>query len=445
MRVGKLISALLVALVTLFSCTLDDNFRSGVSGEGTGSRRTDDRLPTPEVRHVMVMVAAGFNSLSSYIKDDMNELAQGYLPEGTSRSQDVLLVLSRFPQNFGGYSTPTPVTLYRLYAGPDGAAVRDTLYQWDPSVHLCDASTIREALELIADRFPAKGYGVVFSSHASGWLPSGYYNDPAAYESAHGGEEIPDEGIFSARSLRARQEVFPPISAYPAVKSIGQDRDGTQSIEMELGQLAGAIPMHLEYLLFDACLNGCVEVAYAFKDVADVVGFSPTEVLANGFDYLKLARHLLRPELDPVAVCKDYFAFYDAQTGSNRSATITVVAPARMDALAAVCRQLFDKYREQIQVLPGAKVQGYFRFNRHYFYDLRDVLVQAGITEEETAQLDQALSECILYKASTPQFIGMSMLRVSGLSMYLPSMGTPLLDNFYKEQIAWNQVTELVQ
>ena len=227
------------------------------------------------------------------------------------------------------------------------------------------------------------------------------------------------------------------------MKSLGQDKDG--SVEMELKDFADAIPMHLDYILLDACLSGCVEVAYAFKDKADLIGFSQTEVLANGFDYTTLTNYLLGSKTDPVGVCKAYFSFYDMQTGSNRSATISVVDLQRIDTLAQVCGKLFAKYHEQIRTLSAAGIQGYFRYDRHYFYDLKDILVHAGITAQEEAELDRALEECLVYKAATDHFLSIDINTYCGLSMYLPSRGTPLLDSFYKENIAWNAATGLVE
>ncbi len=143
-------------------------------------------------------------------------------------------------------------------------------------------------------------------------------------------------------------------------------------------------------------------------------------------------------------VCREYFEFYDSQSGSARSATITAVDTRRLDALADVCSSLFEKYRTAILSLDGKTVQGYFRYDKHFFYDLKDILVQAGITPEEEAQLDAALSACILYQAATPYFLGIPLERVCGLSMYLPSMGTAFLNQFYKDQMAWNDATYLV-
>ena len=100
------------------------------------------------------------------------------------------------------------------------------------------------------------------------------------------------------------------------------------------------------------------------------------------FDYKNITTHLFARPLDPVEVCREYFAYYNAQSGSSRSATITAVDTRKMDALEAVCKELFEAYRPILKTMSGSNVQGYFRYDRHYFYDLRDILVQAGISEQ---------------------------------------------------------------
>ena len=432
MVTGRRFALILPFLLLVFSCSRNGDFDPlPCSGEGSGAVETNEsRLPSAVNGRVMIMVSAGYNSLKSYLEEDLEELASGYLPPvGSYAGKDVLLVLSRL--------TEAPPALYRMYKGRDGLVRRDTLKVWPAGSRMADPAVFRSALEMARDRFPSNSYGMVFSSHASGWLPAGYYNDPAAYERAH------TPGSRALRDWRPVQLEFPAIDPYPAVKSLGQDRDG--ELEMELRDFAEAIPMHLDYLLFDACLAGCVEVAYALKEKADLIGFSQTEVLANGFDYTTLANYLLEGESDPTGVCKAYFDYYDRQTGSNRSATISVVDLRRIDALAQVCKGLFSKYQERIHTLSAAGIQGYFRFDRHYFYDLKDILVKAGITPEEEAQLDDALNTCIVYKAATDHFLSIDINTFSGLSMYLPSRGTTLLDAFYKENMAWNAATGLVE
>ena len=416
--VKRLIRTLLAVLLVATACSKDAGFEMGISGADSASRSSSERAYSMPSRRVMVMISAGYNSLSGYLSEDLKDLESGYLPEGTYFNADVLLVLARLPKSAGDYASPSAPVLYRLWANRSGEVQRDTIQIWGGDTQLCTRETIHEALSTTQKKYPAQSYGVVFSSHGSGWLPSGYYTDPSKFEPSSG----------SLWSLR----------------SIGQDKTPTGGTEMSLEDFADAIPMHLDYCLIDACLSGCVEVAHALKGKADIVGFSPTEVLADGFDYKNITTHLFARPLDPVEVCREYFAYYNAQSGSSRSATITAVDTRKMDALEAVCKELFEAYRPILKTMSGSNVQGYFRYDRHYFYDLRDILVQAGISEQEKARLDAALSQFIVYQAATDYFLSIPLKRVCGLSMYLPSMGSTYLNKYYKENISWNQATELV-
>ncbi len=416
--VKRLIWTLLAVLLVATACSKDAGFEMGISGADSASRSSSERGYSMPSRRVMVMISAGYNSLSGYLSEDLKDLESGYIPEGTYFNSDVLLVLARLPKSAGDYASPSAPVLYRLWANRSGEVQRDTIQVWGGDTQLCTRETIHEALSTTQKKYPAQSYGVVFSSHGSGWLPSGYYTDPSKFEPSSG----------SLWSLR----------------SIGQDKTPTGGTEMSLEDFADAIPMHLDYCLIDACLSGCVEVAHALKGKADIVGFSPTEVLADGFDYKNITTHLFARPLDPVEVCREYFAYYNAQSGSNRSATITAVDTRKMDALEAVCKELFEAYRPILKTMSGGNVQGYFRYDRHYFYDLRDILVQAGISEQEKARLDAALSQFIVYQAATDYFLSIPLKRVCGLSMYLPSMGSTYLNKYYKENISWNQATELV-
>jgi hypothetical protein len=190
---------------------------------------------------------------------------------------------------------------------------------------------------------------------------------------------------------------------------------------------------------------GGVEVAYELKGKCGTVGFSQTEVLAEGFDYKTLTEHLLGSESpDPQAVCEDYFLQYDIQSGVYRSATISMVDCSKMEPLADICRTLFEKYKSNITVLNPDEIQRYYRYDYHWFYDLKDIIIHAGATEEELKNLQDALDECIVYKACTPEFMGSFAIDIySGLSMYLPCNGSVELDKYYKT-LQWNIDTKLV-
>ena len=454
MRRSFVIFAVLAFLV---SCTRDDNF-SFKRSDNTGlaaSWVSETRVESDYTRNVMLLYSAGFNTLASYLDEDIRELDLGFVPEKGNKADHILLVYSKLTsrnadsgsltQNF---KVPTESVLFRIYK-ESGKVVHDTLKVWGTDVDACNPQTLHDVLQFVYDRFPAKGYGMIFSSHATGWLPSGYYADPSKFEgqSYNGGIEWAPSG-----RRMATQGSYPEIRPLLPVKSIGQDNIPDAPLEMELDDFANAIPFRLDYIILDACLSGCVEVAYQLRGKADVIGFSQTEVLADGFEYPTIAGCLLKNDPDPVLVCRNYFEYYDTYLERNpgarsdyRSATISAIDTRKMDALAEVCKSLFEKYREQIKSLNGYKVQGFFQYQRHYFYDLKDVLVKAGMTSEEQAALDAALDQCVLYKAATDHFLSIKINTDCGLSMYLPSMGSTYLDGFYQSRIAWNGATELVK
>lgn len=450
----KRLSVILLVLVALVSCQRDKYF-SFESNEPSGSADSwaaKTRVESEETRSVMLLYSAGFNSLAEYLWKNIQELEEGFVPERKSRADHILLVYSRLTEmnSYGypgtDYKTPTKSALFRMYK-QDGKVVKDTIRVWGEEVNASDPQTLREVCQTMYHYFPAKSYGMVFTSHASGWLPAGYYNDPRVFENSS--TTIWKRSASSGRN----QKYFPPIEeSVPAVKSFGQDNIPGNAVEMDLDAFANAIPFHLDYLLIDACLSGCVEVAYQFKGKADIVGFSQTEVLAEGFDYKALTTSLLKNTPDPVQVCKDYFNFYDTYlernpgaSAQNRSATISVIDTREMEPLAEICKTLFEKYRTTLKTMSGNYVQGYFRYDRHFFYDLKDILVKAGITAQEKAALQAALDRCVVYKAATDYFLSVRITTACGLSMYLPSKGSDFLDEFYLNHMAWNGATLLVK
>lgn len=426
----RLSVAAVIACLSLVSCNKDRRHR----GE--------------DYDKVMIMYSAGFNSLSTYLREDIEDLKKGYLP--SRNSKNALVLISKLPENNDYWTKTSPYVIRMTREKVHGKYVArmDTLTSLDAGAVLADAANTRRLLEYVRDNFPSKSYGMVLSSHATGWLPADYFANPGKYD-----------GGGSAWLRRGNQErggngLRPYVERYhdpslPAVKSVTQEVEviggRKYSHEMEIEEFVDAIPMHLDYLLFDACLMGGIEVAYACKDVADIVAFSQTEVLADGYDYTDIGHHLLERSVpDPSSVCSDFFEQYDKREGTNRSATVSMVDCSKVEDIAKVCSTLFGKYREKIRTLKSSAVQGYFYDpDLHWHFDLYDIVAKAGATADELATLQAALDASILYKAATPSFFNLKLDVTSGYSMYLPSAGSPYLDDFYRT-LGWNKATGLV-
>ena len=421
---GKRLIPILLTIL-LMSCTR----------EGFDITLSTGPIGTGPDRKVMLLYEAGFNSLSGDLAANIRTLREGYLP-GDAWDDDILLVFSHLYGKSGSRVQDTAPILTRMYLS-HGERVVDTLKVWPAGTPAANAAMVNEVFNWVRETFPASSYGAVLSSHATGWLPDGYFNNPKKYEG--GGRS-------------------PSVWATAPLRTFGQEyyASGTKVEEIELKDLAEAIPYKLDYILFDACLMGTVEAVWELRNTCSFMAVSPCEIPASGFDYSTLAEHLLKPEVpDLKGACEAYYQRY--KDDSVYGATITMVDCAALQGLADACRPLFERYRSAIRNLDGSKVQVYDRLvgSKDYlaFFDMKDLLREAGATASELAAVQDALDAAYVYEAHTSRFINVKLDRCCGLAMYLPAYpdyrsdiwhGTRFLDTFYKENVAWNEATLLV-
>jgi len=414
----------LAAALVLSSCDKDStsgDFDTRGISNNTG---TTPRVESEDTRSVFILYSAGYNTLSANLTEDIKDVLGNYLPlDIQSRADNVLLIYSQHRKD-GTYSRDNVESaLYRASADIDGKVQLDTLVRYGADVMSASATTINNVLEYVKKNFPAKSYGLLVTSHGTGWVPPGYYNTTEiTWES--------EEPKISPSSITQGQAgTFSDMSYY----------------EVDVKDFAEAIPMKLDYLLFDACLMGGIETAYELRNVCKTVGFSQTEIMAEGFNYTTLIGALLGSSTpDPVQVCKDAFAMYDTPAASAPYCTISAVDCSKLEPLAEVCADLFEKYRSSIASVNASSVQGYGRGTHHWYYDLRDILVKANASDEDMARFDEALAGCMLYNAATSYFLEIKINTHCGLSMYLPANGSSYLNTYYT-QFEWNKATKLVK
>ncbi|MBR4809344.1 MAG: hypothetical protein IK031_03585 [Bacteroidales bacterium] len=372
---------------------------------------TDFGADTLPLHRVTIMYAASFNSLSSEIATDIDEICASGLP--SRQSGDVFLVYSHMPWKYGYYSVPTEPVLFRAWADPDGTTHRDTLITYPSSDVSSSPGVMRKVLSDVKELFPAPHYGMVVSSHGLGWIPRDYHeNFGFVFDS------------FSTGAAGTKEFCIENV-------------DGSG---ININELPDALPMYFDFIIMDACLMGGIETAWEIKDRCRYLMFSPTEILSNGMVYDNMAKSLtnmVNPDVKSIA--KEYFDYYQSMPGVYQSATITLLDCTRLQPLADVCRKLVSIYRDAINGTNSGKVQAYFYNNLHWFFDLRDIFVQAGATEEEIAELDDALNYAILYTACTEWFLSeLRLERVCGLSMYKPYANLYELNDFYST-LSWNK------
>lgn len=402
--IHKWIIALLLPLMAV-SCS-DDILGVGYrnprnrynSGTGIAGRN-----PTENMRRTLLLYSAGYNNLSSALREDIDDICNGYLPEGNYGYCDNMFIFAHHSVSDRDYNTPVRPCLIKVYRNRDMETVMDTVAFWSTETSAADAGTLREVLEYVRDNYPSKEYGMIFSSHATGWLPSGF----------------------------------------PLEKSIGADYGN--DMEMDIKDFAAAIPMKMEYIIFDACLVGGIELAYELKDVSSRLVFSSEEILADGMVYTDIVKRLLGNDpSDLEGVALDYFNHYNSLQGTYRSALVSVVDCSGLDGLADACKEIFSRHKGQIPGINPNEVQR-LNFRTYKFYDLRDIVAHLADNEDELAPVDAALEKCIDFKAHTDYTLGSLKINTfSGLSMYLPGALSESTEEYlsgYYKDFLWNRAT----
>ena len=368
-------------------------------------------------RMVLVYMAAD-NNLAMFAKKNIEEMKKGdvpyYFDDG---SGDVLLV-------YADIAGEEP-RLMRLSKDRFGTVTEETLRVYEDQ-NSCSDSVMTDVLSYASALFPSMESGLVLWSHGTGWLPEGYYSNPM-YASSDGGAAY-------------QHHIVDPYA--DLVKSFGEDGGS----EMDIRALAKALPVHYSFILMDACLMGGIEVAYELRDCCDYFVGSAAEVLANGFPYEQVVGEFFDGERGLRNACRLFYEHYE-----DEGATVSMVDTRRLDALAYAGRAVFASKRGSIQDLDMSSIQGYYRMDRHWFYDLDDFIFQLTYAEDSALYEDfkEALDDAVVCKYTTDEFVlngypQFSINKFSGLSTYIPNPENPILDEYYRT-LAWNKAVMMVE
>ncbi len=356
-------------------------------------------------RRVVILYMAANNNLSSFAEHNITTLKEGFIP--AKESKDILLVYQHL--------TGKDPKLVRYYKANDGVVVEDIVSAYTDQ-NSANGDVLKAVLNKVKVIFPANEYGLILWSHATGWLPQGYFNSTSALA----------------------QHAFMDDPYKDIVKSFGEDR----GVEMEVKELKGSLPFKLSFILFDCCFMGGIETIYELRDKADYIVASPTEILAYGFPYNEIMNSLFKTTLDLEETCQLFYDYYNNQSGVHKSATISIYKTDQLKQLADVCKTIFTNNRSKIATLNMSQVQPYFRLNKRWFWDLGN-LMELIATPSEYQTFNTALNKVIVARWNTPFFIDLEIKRYSGISTYIQNPENSFLDMFYKG-FDWNSASGMV-
>lgn len=365
----------------------------------------DPDLPT---RTILVWLG-GDNNLSAETDQKIEALRQGWTWTGNK-----CLIYRDSPEGAqllrlrgGCQVSPTPyVETVREY-GPENSA---------------SAATFARVVREVAEEYPADSYGLVFFSHASGWLPAGTLEKPAKQ-----------------------------------FHSIGVDTGGGTRAEMEIADFAAAIPDGMfDFIVFETCLTASVEVAYELRGKTDYMLASAAEIVSPGFTpvYPSALRLLCNTAVDVRTSLEAFGQAYMNHVmtyypGARRSALMSLVDVREISPLAARTQEAYPIYYPDNA--PDLLHLQHFDRPGSYgdspalprFFDLDEwieAIAEPGAYRAFRAQLDRT----VVWKAATETFLegqnGFSVRRHCGLTTYIEQEAFPGLNDAYRES-AWYKAT----
>ena len=171
-------SVLVATLVASAACSglYEENFYANDYHPELSRSDSTILADTPNVRRVFVLFSFGYNNLSYDLKEDIEDVIASGVPE-YGFDENVVLVLSQNLPNGYSYSQPSAPVLTHIYSRGE-EIIRDTLKVYADTTVAARKAVVEDVLTIAKDRFPAKRYGILMSSHGTGWAPQGYCYSP---------------------------------------------------------------------------------------------------------------------------------------------------------------------------------------------------------------------------------------------------------------------------
>lgn len=344
---------------------------------------------TPE-RTVLIYIV-GENSLSNLVKDDINEIKEGWEMVDKDHNYNLMIYVDT-------YETPR---LSKIVIGANGKAEEQVIHAYTEQNSL-DPNVMKQVMTEAFGEKPAPHNGLVLWSHGEGWIPGSTAN----------------------------------------ARWWGQDGNVFMDIK-DLREAIKASCPHLDYILFDACFMSSVETYYELQDCADYLVSSPGEIPGPGAPYQVVVPAMFKTTgIAGVNVADAYYQFYKATYDYSRGNSnyhwtagvgLSVIKSSEMNQLAAATTNILPKYITDKQAPAYNKVQCYDgRKSYLYYYDMdRFIFYMTGGNEDYT-EWRKAFDKAVVYWETTEsifagsapgQYIDLDM-EVGGLSTFIPKINT---------------------
>jgi len=375
----------------------------------TGCKESSDEPVQRHAKTTLLVYMAACNSLGAqgYDEADPAEM-RAAIAKNVLGNDKRLLVFHA--------ASDAPARLIELTA--KGDVVLKT-YSDDDGLLSVSGQRLSGVIDDVRALAPADKLGLVLWSHGNGWLQNGMSEQRATATMAGAGMS-PASGLFGNARLQRGENgsEMPDIVSVSPVFSWGEDHGRTMNITTLASALSGK---DLSYIYFDCCYMASAEVAYQLRDVTPLIVASATELPVDGMPYDVNLSFLLADTPDLVSAAKNTFDFYNAQSGANRTCTMSVIKTEGLERLALVSAEIV---KASGRVTPdGFAPQRFMTESRCWFFDMAqyyEALAKHAGRDDLWQSWRAALNDCVLYAQATPRIWDrLDITYHCGLSSYI--------------------------
>lgn len=239
-------------------------------------------------------------------------------------------------------------------------------------------------------------------------------------------------------------------------RALGYDGSTSNAINLpDMVEAMETLEKPFEFILFDACYMGTMEVAYEFRHVADYQISSVMEVPAYGFPYDYFLGDLFKGTVEGYKeVCQSFVDYYKSVYDEGKTAwgTIALIDSKEVENMTQAVREQIVAHKDTLASYVPKRIQEYGRQAgqgiahdlEHFVRDLNGGEVPAAFAEQ--------LEKTVLYKGCleearySPYNYDVDATNYCGLGIYIPQSNKSKWNPYFKtldwyEASGWNEVT----
>ena len=388
----------------------------------------DNPIPDIPAEQSEMTVLSYFVADATYIEDDIwVNIAAMYDGLSLMKKSATLLVYWDGSGSYGNWENPVILRFTTDGKGkvngldplPQDATADEVIALAEvvkeyPSQLSVDKGVMTKVLKDLISLSPTSKVGLVAASHGSSWLNT----------------------IFLSRSAR----------------SFGQDGKGTDNTILikDMADAMKATGKQFDFLLFDACCMGTIEVCYDLRDAVNYQLASVMEVPAYGFPYEVSLPYLYEGNVEGYKkICQAYIDFYEEQP-SNAWGTISVIDSKEVLNLTNLIKQEIVEHKDLLTNYDVDVLQEYGREGApDIAYDLEQFIADLN-GGTAPAEFKEQMEKTVLYKDcledANPSYYSVDKENFCGLGIYIPISSRKKWNDYFQTidwytASGWNEVT----